>query len=185
MAPSIDLLTATAVDLQALMTTGALSSVDLVRLVLSQIRTHEPYLNAIIALVPEQTLLSRAQYLDAEREAGRVKGPMHGIPMLLKDCIDTGPELGVGTTVGSLALVGARPRRNARVVDNLLAAGAIILGKANMSEWHWFKTPLGCSGWSSVGGQTQSAYVRGGLRDDDTWAGGHSVSTHVLMQSRD
>jgi amidase len=118
-------------------------------------------------------LLNRANELDLEHANGTVRGSLHGIPILVKDNIDTVSELGLPTTCGSLALVGSKLRKNAVIIERLLAAGAIILGKANRSEWDWYKSDLADSGWSAVGGQTQSAYVRGGFRNDDS-NGGHS-----------
>ncbi|KAI4111248.1 MAG: hypothetical protein LQ339_000709 [Xanthoria mediterranea] len=91
--------------------------------------------------------------------------------MLVKDNMDTHPDLSMDTTAGSFALAGARPKKSADVVEKLVAAGIIILGKANLSELSWFKYTI--CGWSAVGGQSQSAYVRGGIRDDDKF-GGHS-----------
>ncbi|CAO2654984.1 Nn.00g117170.m01.CDS01 [Neocucurbitaria sp. VM-36] len=170
---SINPLTATAAHVQARLTNGSVTSVALVQLYLSQIARHNGYLKAVIATAPEDVLYKRVKELDGERANGCVRGPLHGIPVLVKDNIDTVPELGLPTTCGSLALVGARPRKNAAVIDRLLAAGAIILGKANLSEWAWYKSKLANCGWSAVGGQTQSAYVRGGFRKDDS-NGGHS-----------
>ncbi|OAG13532.1 amidase family protein [Alternaria alternata] len=167
---SIDPLTATASELQARLTAKAVTSKDLVDLYLGQIARHNDYLKAIIATTPRDLLYQRAVDLDKERADGVFRGPLHGIPVLLKDNIASAPELGLPTTCGSLALVGSKPSKNAAVVSRLIAAGAIILGKANLSVG---TIELADSGWSAVGGQTQSPYVRGGFREDDS-NGGHS-----------
>jgi len=121
----------------------------------------------VISTAPRASLLTRAAELDAERAAGKIRGPLHGIPILVKDNVATHPDLGMDTTAGSLALAGSRPKRNADIVDSLLEAGAIILGKANLSELSNFKGKNLYSGWSAVGGQTQSAYVPGGIKPDE------------------
>ncbi|KAK4460365.1 amidase family [Cladorrhinum samala] len=173
MAVSIDLLTATASDIQSRLSNQTITSTQLVKLYLNQIAQYDGYLKAVIAVAPEDLLTKTAAVLDQERAKGTVRGPLHGIPILIKDNIVTGPELGLPTTCGSLALVGSKPKRSAAVVGKLVAAGAIILGKANLSEWAWYRSDLADSGWSAVRGQTQSAYVRGGFRHDDS-GGGHS-----------
>ncbi|KAJ5701174.1 Amidase [Penicillium malachiteum] len=166
-------LTATAASLQERLNSGSLTSKDIVQQYLGQIEQYDGYLKAVIATTPKDLLYQRASELDNERASGSVRGPLHGIPVLVKDNIATGPELGLPTTCGSLALVGSKPRKNASLIDRLLASGAIILGKANLSEWAWYRSDLADSGWSAVGGQTQSPYVRGGFRQNDT-SGGHS-----------
>lgn len=95
--------------------------------------------------------------LDEERHAGRIRGPLHGIPILLKDNIDTADKM--LTTAGSLALVGSRPRQDAYIVTRLREAGAVILGKTNLSEWANFRSTRSSSGWSARGGQTRNAYA--------------------------
>jgi amidase len=98
-----------------------------------------------------------AARLDAERAAGRVRGPLHGIPVLLKDNIDTGDRM--LTTAGSLALAGAAAPHDAPIVVRLREAGAVILGKTNLSEWANFRSSRSSSGWSARGGQTRNPYV--------------------------
>ncbi|KAK5659422.1 hypothetical protein OQA88_623 [Cercophora sp. LCS_1] len=159
MATDINLLTATASELQARLGSSSITSQQLVKLYVDQISQYNGYL--------------KAKELDDERASGHVRSPLHGIPILIKNNIATAPDLGLQTTCGSLALVGSRPRANAGIIDKLIVAGAIILGKANLSEWAWFRSDFADSMWSAVGGQTQSAYVRGGFRKDDT-GGGHS-----------
>jgi amidase len=114
-----------------------------------------PRLNAVIELNPDA--LRIADELDKERRAGKLRGPLHGIPVLLKDNIDTGDQL--QTTAGALALAGHRAARDAFVARQLRAAGAIILGKTNLSEWANFRSTRSASGWSSRGGQTHNPYV--------------------------
>ncbi|KAM6480980.1 amidase family protein [Trichoderma sp. SZMC 28011] len=167
----INVLTVTASELEAKLNDNSITSRQLVKLYLSQIAKYNGYLKAVIAVAPEELLDRTAAGLDAERAAGNVRGPLHGIPILLKDNIATVPELRLPTTGGSLALVGSKPRKNADIVDQLIGAGVIIIGKANLSEWSW--SNMASLGWSAVGGQTQSAYVRGGLREGDS-IGGHS-----------
>ncbi|HSR65877.1 MAG TPA: amidase [Xanthomonadaceae bacterium] len=113
-----------------------------------------PSLNAIIALNPQA--LAEADARDAERRAGHLRGPLHGIPVLLKDNIDALP---MATTAGSLALAGHHPPRDAFLVQRLRAAGAVILGKTNLSEWANFRSTRSVSGWSGAGGQTRNPYV--------------------------
>lgn len=99
------------------------------------------------------------QGLDDERSRGMVRGPLHGIPILVKDNVATAVELGMNTTAGSFALLGSAVPRDAHIVARLRAAGAIILGKANLSEWATFRGG-NTNGWSARGQQTSSAYVR-------------------------
>ena len=100
--------------------------------------------------------LQEADALDAERKAGKVRGPLHGIPVLLKDNIDVA---GMVNSAGSLALANHRPAQDAFAATRLRAAGAVILGKTNLSEWANFRSTRATSGWSSRGGQTKNPYV--------------------------
>ncbi|KAG8161020.1 hypothetical protein KVR01_009284 [Diaporthe batatas] len=168
-----DLRVVTASDLQGLLQDGKTTSVELVELHLKQIETYNGYLHAVISTAPKASLLKAAEKLDQERKEGKVRSPIHGIPVLVKDNIATSPSLGMDTTAGSFALKGSRPRKSADLIEKLTEAGAIILGKANLSELSYFKAEDQICGWSAVGGQSQSAYVRGGLQEDDT-PGGHS-----------
>jgi amidase len=113
-----------------------------------------PMLNAVIEINPEA--LDEAAALDAERKAGTVRGPAHGIPVLLKDNIDVA---GMVTSAGSLALADHRPTQDAFITARLRAAGAVVLGKTNLSEWANFRSTRSTSGWSSRGGQTKNPYV--------------------------
>ena len=114
-----------------------------------------PMLRAVIETNPEA--LAIADQLDAERKSGRVRGPLHGVPVLIKDNIATGDRM--MTTAGSLALAGASARRDAPLVARLRAAGAVILGKTNLSEWANFRSAHSSSGWSGRGGQCRNPYV--------------------------
>jgi amidase len=114
-----------------------------------------PGLHAVIELNPDA--LAIADQLDAERQAGHVRGPLHGMPVLIKDNIDTADRM--QTTAGSLALVGQKVPRDAFVAARLRAAGAVILGKTNCSEWANFRGNNSSSGWSGRGGQTRNPYA--------------------------
>lgn len=114
-----------------------------------------PQLRAVIELNPEA--LAIADALDAQRKAGRLRGPLHGIPILVKDNLATGDRM--STTAGSLALEGVRVAADATVVKRLRDAGAVLLGKANLSEWANFRSNPSLSGWSSRGGQTRNPYA--------------------------
>jgi amidase len=113
-----------------------------------------PKLGAVLARNPDA--LPAARTLDAARRAGKLQGPLHGIPLLLKDNIETRDPL--PTTAGSLALMGARHSVDAPMAARLRAAGAIVLGKANLTEWANFRSTRSVSGWSAVGGQTRCPY---------------------------
>ncbi len=145
-------------DAQAAMAAGRVSARRLTEMYLERIERIDrrgPALNSVIETNPDA--LSIADALDRERKAGRVRGPLHGVPVLVKDNIDTADRM--ETTAGSLALVGARPRRDAFIVERLRAAGAVIIGKTNLSEWANFRSTHSSSGWSGRGGQTRNPYV--------------------------
>jgi amidase len=149
---------ATIADLQAQLQSGRLTSVALTAAYVQRIQEVDqagPRLNAVIELNPDAAALAWA--LDQERKAGRVRGPLHGIPVLLKDNIATADKM--QTTAGSLALVGTRPPYDAPLVAQLRAAGAVILGKTNLSEWANFRGEKSVSGWSARGGQTRNPYA--------------------------
>ncbi|KAH6627164.1 amidase signature domain-containing protein [Chaetomium sp. MPI-SDFR-AT-0129] len=168
---AFDLLTIDAKGLQGLLDQGELTSLDLVRQCLTQIQQHDGNLHAMISITPTDVLEETARLIDRERADGKLRGPLHGIPIIIKDNIDT-PTLGLATTAGSVALLSSKARKNAKIIDRLIAAGLIILGKANLS----FSNSRGSdmpSGWSAVGGQVQSAYILGGVDPDDS-TDGHS-----------
>src|SRR5262245_55581781 len=148
---------ATVADLQSQMAAGRLTSVELTQFYLARIRLLDqkgPGLNSIIELNPDA--LAMAASADAERRRGVVRGPLHGIPVLLKDNIDTGDRM--QTAAGSLALVGAPAAADSTVAANLRAGWAVILGKANLSEWANFRSFFSTSGWSGRGGLTHNPY---------------------------
>ncbi|MBK7999886.1 MAG: amidase [Verrucomicrobia bacterium] len=149
---------ATIPQLQEAMTSGRLTTVALTKAYLeriSQIDKAGPKLNSVIELNPDA--LDIARQLDAERKAKGPRGPLHGIPVLLKDNIDTHDRM--MTTAGSLALVGSIAPQDATVARKLREAGAVILGKTNLSEWANFRGDRSTSGWSGRGGQTRNPYV--------------------------
>jgi len=144
--------------LQREMQAGTVSSRQITQWSLNRIAAIDdagPMLNAVIAINPDA--LAIADERDAERRAGRIRGPLHGIPVLLKDNIDTGDRQ--LTTAGSLALTGAPARQDAEVTRRLREAGAIILGKTNLSEWANIRSTHSSSGWSAVGGLTRNPHV--------------------------
>jgi amidase len=145
-------------ELQDGLAQGRWTSVDLVRLYGGRIEALDqrgPTLRHMLDRNPEAE--SIAAVLDRERREGRVRGPLHGIPVVLKDNIDTGDRM--TTTAGSLALEGSRAPRDAFLAERLRAAGAILLGKTNMSEWANFRSTRSSSGWSSRGGQGKNPVV--------------------------
>jgi len=145
-------------DLQAGMQSGDITSRQIVEGYLERIASIDcagPRLNAVIELNPDA--LEIADELDRERKQGGIRGSLHGIPILLKDNIDTADKM--MTTAGSLALEGHIAAQDAFLVDRLRQAGAVILGKANLSEWANFRSTHSVSGWSSRGGQTRNPYV--------------------------
>ena len=144
--------------LQQRMTDGSLSSHQLTQAYLDRIAQLDdagPHLNAVMTINPDA--LTIADALDAERKACAVRGPLHGIPVLLKDNLDTGDKQ--DTTAGSLALAGHPASQDAFLVARLRAAGAVILGKTNLSEWANFRSTRSSSGWSGAGGQTRNPHV--------------------------
>jgi amidase len=148
---------ASGTEQQAAMKAGTLTSEALVRADLARIAALDragPRLNAVIALNPHA--LADARKLDAERKAGHVRGPLHGIPVLLKDNIESAD--GTATTAGSLALKDNVTNRDAPLVRRLTDAGAVILGKANLSEWANFRSTHSISGWTGVGGLVRNPH---------------------------
>ncbi len=147
---------ATIADLQRAMAAGETSAKELSQFYLTRIDSFDKRVNSIIELNPDA--VATAEKLDAERKAGKIRGPLHGVPIVLKDNIDTADKM--KTTAGSLALVGAPPpARDAFIVRQLRDAGAVILGKTNLSEWANFRSTNSVSGWSGRGGQTRNPYI--------------------------
>jgi amidase len=145
-------------DLQKKMQSGEYTSEAITQLYLDRIEAIDkngPRLNAVIEINPDA--LTIAKSMDQERKAGKLRGPMHGIPVLIKDNIDTGDQQ--MTTAGALALEGHKAAKDAFIVAQLRKAGAVILGKTNLSEWANFRSTRSSSGWSSRGGQTRNPYV--------------------------
>jgi amidase len=153
-----DLEEATVADLQQRMQSGRETSRSLVDKYLARIESIDkrgPALNSVIEINPDARAIAYA--LDVERKAKGPRGPLHGIPVLIKDNIATADRM--MTTAGSLALEGARPPADAFLVAQLRAAGAVILGKTNLSEWANFRSTHSSSGWSGRGGQTKDPYA--------------------------
>ena len=142
-------------ELQQAMQSGAVTSRALVEAYQKRIGELDHDLHAVLELNPDA--LAIADALDAERKTKGARGPLHGIPILIKDNIATADTM--QTTAGSLALVGARPPRDAFVAQRLRDAGAVILGKANLSEWANFRSTHASSGWSGRGGQCRNPYA--------------------------
>ena len=149
---------ATIDELQQKMQNGTYTAKSLAELYLKRIEAIDkkgPALNSVIEINPDA--LSIAENMDRERKEGKVRGPMHGIPVLIKDNIDTGDKM--MTTAGSLALVGHKASKDAFIIKQLREAGAVLLGKTNLSEWANFRSSRSSSGWSSRGGQTKNPCV--------------------------
>lgn len=140
--------------LKNLLDNGALSSVELCAAYLARIDSLNAQVNAVIETNPQA--LELAEKLDSERQLGTTRGPLHGLPILVKDNIDTAGQM--MTTAGSLALEGFTPLADAFVVQCLRRAGALVLGKSNLSEWANFRSTRATTGWSSRGGQTRNPY---------------------------
>lgn len=149
---------ATIDTLQQAMQSGKNTSKKITELYLKRIEAIDkngPALNAVIEINPDA--LKIAADMDAERKAGKVRGPMHGIPVLIKDNINTADKM--MTTAGALALQGNYAVKDAFIVQQLRASGAVLLGKTNLSEWANFRSTHASSGWSSRGGQTRCPYI--------------------------
>ncbi|MGA8313575.1 MAG: amidase [Terriglobales bacterium] len=148
----------TIADLQSAMASGKFTSRSLAEKYLARIvdiDRHGPSLRSVIEMNPDA--LAIADALDKERKSSRSRGPLHGVPVLIKDNIDTADRL--QTTAGSLALEGSRPLRDSFVVQKLREAGAVILGKTNLSEWANIRSSHSTSGWSGRGGLTRNPYA--------------------------
>src|SRR5687768_3797427 len=155
--PAVNVVELSAADARDRMAAGTLTSEALTRAYMKRIADVDdagPKLASVIELNDRAADESRA--LDAERRAGKVRGPLHGIPVLIKDNVDVA---GMVNSAGSLALADHKPKADAFVVARLREAGAVILGKTNLSEWANFRSTRSSSGWSSRGGQTRNPYV--------------------------
>src|SRR5437773_2567540 len=146
---------ATVAQLQDAMRTGARTSRSICTAYLARIAQLDPQFHAVLETNPDA--LAIAERLDAERKANRVRGPLHGIPVLVTENTATGDRM--MTTAGSLALAGVTPPRDAPLIARLRAAGAVILGKTNLSEWANIRSTQSSSGWSARGGQCANPYA--------------------------
>ena len=165
-------------ELQQKMNSGEYSSVSITKLYLKRIEAIDkkgPALNAVIEINPDA--LAIAASLDAERKAGKLRGALHGIPVLIKDNINSGDRM--MTTAGSLALEGHKAAKDAFIVGQLRAAGAVLLGKTNLSEWANFRSTRSTSGWSSRGGQTKNPYLLARNPSGSSAGSGSAVSASL------
>ena len=156
--PSFELDEITINDLAEGMASGKYSAHSIAEKYLARITAIDkqgPAINAVIELNPDALMI--ADSLDKERRSGKVRGPLHGVPMLIKDNIDTADKM--MTTAGSLALVGAKPSMDSTVALKLRAAGIVLLGKTNLSEWANIRSTHSTSGWSGRGGLTKNPYA--------------------------
>jgi amidase len=156
--PPFDLEEATIADLQRRMETGRDTARSLAEKYLARVAAIDrqgPALRSVIEINPDA--LAIAERLDAERRSGRSRGPLHGIPILIKDNIATADRM--ATTAGSLMFQGVRAPKDAFIVERLRDAGAVLLGKTNLSEWANFRSTRSSSGWSALGGQTKNPYA--------------------------
>ncbi|MYD99816.1 MAG: amidase [Alphaproteobacteria bacterium] len=158
-------------ELARLMADGALRSTGLVETFRERIEAEDEAFRSVAFLNPDA--LEIASERDRERAAGRVRGPMHGVPVLMKDNIATGDAM--MTTAGSLALDGVRAEADSHVARRLRESGAVLLGKTNLSEWANFRSTRSSSGWSSRGGQVRNAYAT------DRTPGGSSSGSGVAV----
>ncbi|HEY8231734.1 MAG TPA: amidase [Vicinamibacteria bacterium] len=156
--PAFELDEVSVAELQQQMARGERSAEQITQAYLDRVAALDrrgPALHSVIETNPEALAIARA--LDGERKATGARGPLHGIPVLVKDNVDTADKM--TTTAGSLALEGSVPRRDAHVAARLRQAGAVILGKANLSEWANFRSSRSVSGWSARGGQCRNPYA--------------------------
>jgi amidase len=177
---SFELEETTIADLQKAMQGGKLSSRSITEKYLGRIvdiDRHGPNINSVIEMNPDA--LAIAEALDKERKAKGARGPLHGIPVLIKDNIDTADRM--TTTAGSLALEGSIALHDSFVAQRLREAGAVILGKTNLSEWANFRSSHASSGWSGRGGQTKNPYVLDRNPCGSSSGSGASVSANLCV----
>jgi amidase len=166
--------------LQQKMKSGEYTSNSITKMYLKRIAEIDkkgPALNAVIEINPDA--LAIADRMDAERKAGKVRGPMHGIPVLIKDNINSGDKM--MTTAGALALEGHKAAKDAFIVQQLRDAGAVLLGKTNLSEWANFRSTRSTSGWSSRGGQTKNPYLLARNPSGSSAGSGSAVSANLCV----
>jgi amidase len=167
-------------ELETRMRSGAETSASLVRQYLARIDAIDqrgPGINCVIELNPDAAAI--AAQLDAERKAGRVRGPLHGIPVVIKDNIDTADKM--HTTAGSLALADNIAARDSFVAERLRAAGAVIIAKTNLSEWANFRSTHSSSGWSGRGGQTRNPYALDRTPSGSSSGSGSAVASNCCV----
>ncbi len=167
-------------SLQKMMQSGQLSALQLTKMYLKRIEKLDksgPKLNAVIELNPDA--LTIATTMDEERKMGKVRGKLHGIPVLIKDNINTADKM--QTTAGALALEGNIASKDAFIVKKLREAGAVILGKTNLSEWANFRSTRSSSGWSSRGGQTKNPYILDRSPSGSSSGSGTAVSANLCV----
>ncbi|MES2418589.1 MAG: amidase [Bacteroidota bacterium] len=165
-------------EIQARMQSGKLTAQALTKMYLKRIEKIDkngPKLNAVIELNPDAMAI--AIKMDAERKQGKTRGMMHGIPILIKDNINTADKM--QTTAGALALAGNIASADAFIVKKLREAGAVLLGKTNLSEWANFRSTRSCSGWSSRGGQTKNPYIVDRSPSGSSSGSGAAVSANL------
>ena len=173
-----DLEETTIADLQQRMQSGRETSRSLVDKYLARIDAVDrsgPALHSVLEINPDARTI--ADRLDAERRSGRVRGPLHGIPILIKDNVATADAM--MTTAGSLALAGAKPPKDAFIVSRLREAGAVILGKTNLSEWANFRSTHSTSGWSGRGGLTKNPYALDRNSSGSSSGSGASIAANL------
>jgi amidase len=165
-------------ELQAKMKSGVLSAKTLAEKYIARIKEIDPKLRSVIEINPDA--LQIAEQMDKERKKGKVRSPLHGIPILIKDNIDTADRM--KTTAGSLALVDApTPKEDAFIVQKLRKAGAVIIGKTNLSEWANFRSTKSISGWSGRGGQNNNPYILDKNPCGSSSGSGVSISANLAM----
>jgi len=170
----------TITDLNEKMESGELTSRQVTELYLLRIAAVDkggPYINSVIELNPDA--LDIADGLDKERKAGKLRGALHGIPILIKDNIDTHDRM--QTTAGSLALEGNIAPKDAFIVKQLRKAGAVLLGKTNLSEWANFRGKRSVSGWSSRGGLTRNPYALDRSPSGSSSGSGAAVAANLCV----
>jgi len=179
-ATDFPILEATITDLQQKMQTGEYTSQSITKLYLKRIAEIDkkgPALNAVIEINPDA--LSIAEQRDVQRRSGRILGPLHGIPVLIKDNIDSGDKM--QTTAGALAMEGHKANNDAFIITKLRESGAILLGKTNLSEWANFRSTRSTSGWSSRGGQTKNPYFLNRNPSGSSAGSGSAVSGNLCV----
>ncbi|MEE9372974.1 MAG: amidase [Saprospiraceae bacterium] len=180
MMTTIELEELTIDEIQKAYESGTYNATQLIQAYLNRIEdldVNGPALNSIIMINPDA--LTIAAELDKERADGKVRGPMHGIPVILKDNIDTHDKM--PCTAGARPMANAMPLQDAHIVKQLRAAGAIILAKANLSEWANFHSSYSSSGWSAIGGQTKNPYVLSRNPCGSSAGSGVSTSANFTM----